>query len=83
MRDADTEEKRLVLLYRLLFAAEPTDKERARCRAFLDDLTKRFAADKEPKWQATLKKQPQAAANRALEALCQTLLAGNRFLYVD
>jgi hypothetical protein len=82
-RDVDTEEKRLVLLYRLLFAAEPTDKERARCRAFLDDLTKRFTADKEPKWQATLKKQPQAAANRALEALCQTLLAGNRFLYVD
>ena len=83
LRDASSDEKRIALLYRLLFASEPTDKEQARCRAFLEDLTKRFAADKNAKWQETLKKQPQAAARRATEALCQTLLAGNRFLYVD
>ena len=71
------------LLFRLLFAAEPTEQERLRCCKFLGDLAKTLAADKNPKWQEALKKQPQAAAMRATEALCQALLAGNRFLYVD
>jgi mono/diheme cytochrome c family protein len=82
-RDANADDQRIATLYRLLFAVEPTAKEKGRCKKFLDELAKRFAADKDPKWQATLQQQPDAAAKRATEALCQTLLASNRFLYVD
>jgi len=82
-RDAKAEDDRLALAYRLLLSAEPTEQERDRMRKFLADQTKHFAADPEKTWQAALKKDPQAASKRATEALCQTLLASNRFLYVD
>jgi hypothetical protein len=82
-REAKGDDQRLALSYRLLFGAEPTVKEQMRCKQFVAALTKQFASDKDPKWQATLKAEPQAAAKRAAGALCQTLLASNRFLYVD
>jgi hypothetical protein len=82
-REEKSDDDRLSLAYRLLFASEPTDQDRIRSKEFLADQTKRFAADPDKKWQDELKKNPQAPSRRAMEALCQTLLASNRFLYVD
>jgi hypothetical protein len=77
------DEARINRAYRLLYAAEPTTDELARCRTFLAEQTKRFAADADKEWQARVKKQPNAPSVRALAAMCQTMLCGNRFLYVD
>ena len=82
-RDADSEDKRLALVYRLLFAAEPSTKEQSRCNKFTADLAKQFTVAKDVKQSAKTKQPPPPPDRRAIEALCQTLLASNRFLYVD
>ncbi len=82
-REAPADDARLALAYRILFAAEPTAAELARCRQFLAAETQRARAGQDPAWQATVKQHPHAPEVRALAGLCQTLLCSNRFLYVD
>ncbi len=65
-------------LFTRLFAQRTTDDERLACLEFLRAQADHFAA------QASTSDQQAADPNRqALAILCQTLLASNRFLYVD
>ncbi|MBX3436469.1 MAG: DUF1553 domain-containing protein [Planctomycetaceae bacterium] len=70
-------------LYQRLFAQVPTDDEAAACAEFLSSQAEIFRADPDPDWQTAIQKSPDALQTRALAALCQALLASNRFLYVD
>jgi hypothetical protein len=65
------------------FAVKPSDAERTACLAFVAKQEKFFQKYADPKWQKTLKEWPHAAELQAFAALGQTLLASNRFLYVD
>jgi hypothetical protein len=64
---------RLSDLYLRLFAHPPSPDELASCEGFLEQQRAHFA-ETDPKVDAE---------QRALAALCQVLLASNRFLYVD
>ena len=57
-------------LFARLFAAEPTESERDACRQFMAEQTALFHGD-------------ESAEQKAMAAMCQMLLASNRFLYVD
>jgi hypothetical protein len=75
--DFSSDQARLDETFLRLFAALPTADERAGCLAFLAAQREHFSKD-----------DPDAAQHdecqlRALSALCQTLFASNRFLYVD
>ena len=80
---SDTSEDRLRLLYKRLFAATITDRERQMCMEFLSNQTERLRRNPDAGWQKTLKNSPDMAERRAFASLCQTLLASNRFLYID
>lgn len=66
-----------------LFAKGPTFVELEQCVAYLDSQRALFAADPDPEWQKTVEKWSHAPDVRALASLCQTLMASNRFLYID
>jgi hypothetical protein len=69
--------------FQLLYAAEPTRDELDRCARFLTAQAAYFRTTGDAGWRAEVKKRPHAPDVRALSALCQALLATNRFLYVD
>ncbi|MFT4546729.1 MAG: hypothetical protein ACI9MB_000673, partial [Verrucomicrobiales bacterium] len=73
MAESETDAQRLSLLYLRLFAKPATAEELQICEQFLASQRDHFA-----------QQDPKAdAAHRALAALCQVLLASNRFLYFD
>ena len=70
-------------LFLRLFASMPDDSDKKMCLAYLDSQTQQFKEDKDKSWQDQLSKNPALARQRALATLCQTLVASNRFLYID
>jgi hypothetical protein len=63
-------DKRLALAFRLACGRDPADDERAACRRFLAAQARTYAGRGD-------------AAERAWADLCQMVLAGNAFLYVE
>jgi mono/diheme cytochrome c family protein len=77
--EAGEEPKEQVMrAWRLLFAAEPSEKQVREALAFLTDQTALFRAN-----PSKTDKSPPAPEVRALAVFCQALLSANRFLYVD
>jgi hypothetical protein len=70
-------------LYERLFADEPTAVEMELCQSFFHEQAEHFQKDPDETWQKALKEHPDKVQQRALAALGQTLLASNRFLYVE
>ena len=75
----------LALLWRLLFAEEPTDAEMLRGLIYLAEQTETLravvAAKKDDKAKAQT--PPPDPSLQSLASLCQALLGSNRFLYLD
>ena len=73
MTNSDDTAERIGVLFLKLFAQNPTPEEQRTCEEFLASQRERFSNH-----------EPEIDADRqALSALCQVLLASNRFLYVD
>lgn len=70
-------------LFVRLFASLPDKSDKKMCLRYLESQTLQFIDDKDPTWQDQLSKDPTLARKRALATLCQTLVASNRFLYID
>ncbi len=81
-RHSDSEE-RLHEIFLSLFAERASAEELSYCQEFLSSQRDQFAKDKNPAWLKQLEQSPHAADQRALASLCQTLIASNRFLYID
>jgi hypothetical protein len=75
----------LALLWRLLFAAEPTDVELQRSLIYLAEQTETLRATGDAKKDDKGKAQATAPdpSLQSLASLCQALLGSNRFLYLD
>lgn len=69
----ESEEQQIDALFVSLFARPPSPEERESCLAFIRE---------QRRLQAQHTANPESGSN-ALATLCQTLLASNRFLYVD
>ena len=82
-KEGENTDERLERLFLLLYASEPTAIEVKRCGEFLAQQSKHFRTHGSKEWLETVKKWDHAPDMRAMEALCQTLLSANRFLYVD
>ncbi len=82
-KDGKNTDERLTRLFALLYAAEPTADEVTLCVSFLKTQADYFRTHGSKEWLDTVKKYPHAPDMRAMEALCQTLMSANRFLYVD
>ena len=82
-KEAATTPERVKLAFALLYAVEPTPAELELCEKFVATQTDYFRTHGDAAWLANVKKWPHAPELRGLSALCQTLLAANRFLYVD
>ena len=73
MAESESDVQRLSRLYLRLFAQSATPEELQTCEKFLAGQREHFS-----------QQDPRSDANhRALAALCQVLLASNRFLYID
>ncbi|MBX3441138.1 MAG: PSD1 domain-containing protein [Planctomyces sp.] len=81
-RPAETE-RQIQLAYLLLFGSEPAPDELAACREFVAEQTTAFRDWADDAWKTRIEQNPSAAEQRALAALCQTLICSNRFLYLD
>jgi mono/diheme cytochrome c family protein len=75
----------IALLWRLLFAAEPTDAEMQRSLIYLAEQTETLRAVAAAKKDDKAKTQTSAPdpSLQSLASLCQALLGSNRFLYID
>jgi hypothetical protein len=78
-----TNDERIHEVFIRLFAKGPSAIELEQCNAYLVSQRALFAADPNPEWQKTIEKSSHAPDIRALASLCQTLMASNRFLYID
>jgi hypothetical protein len=78
-----TNDERIHEVFIRLFAKGPSANELEQCNAYLVSQRALFAADPNPEWQKTIEKSSHAPDIRALASLCQTLMASNRFLYID
>ncbi len=78
-------ESQLRSLYRRLFASDPSPEDAASLVAFLAQQSDYFRTNPDPEFEKRVGSAGKAKApsKRALSALCQTLLASNRFLYID
>jgi Protein of unknown function (DUF1549)/Protein of unknown function (DUF1553)/Planctomycete cytochrome C len=89
LREADGDVTKLVVrLWRLTFAREPTDSERADAMAFVERQTEYFRANPPAEPKPAQKKTGESEQGsdpnlRAISVLCQALLSANEFLYVD
>lgn len=82
-RDENDQNGWIRTLFVRLFSTEPSEAELELCRSFIVEQAKHFRKDTDKDWQKRLKEDPGQAQERALAALGQTLLASNRFLYVE
>jgi hypothetical protein len=75
----------VALLWRLLYAEEPTDAEMQRSLIYLAEQTEtlRAAATAKKDDKAKTQTQPPDPSLQSLASLCQALLGSNRFLYLD
>jgi Protein of unknown function (DUF1553)/Protein of unknown function (DUF1549)/Planctomycete cytochrome C len=82
-KEGTTPEARVKRVFALLYAVEPTTAESKLCTDFLSSQSGYFRTHGDKVWLETVKKWDHAPETRAMEALVQTLLSANRFLYVD
>ena len=82
-KEAATPEARVKRVFALIYSAEPTTAESKLCTDFLTVQSGHFRTRGDKAWLETVKKWDHAPDMRAMEALVQTLLSANRFLYVD
>ncbi|MBM3824833.1 MAG: DUF1553 domain-containing protein [Verrucomicrobia bacterium] len=78
-------ESQLRSLYQRLFASKPSLQELGSLIDFLDQQSDYYRLNPDPEFEKRVGPdgKGKAPALRALSALCQTLLASNRFLYID
>jgi hypothetical protein len=76
-------EERINYLFALLFAAPPNDAEQAACEGFMKEQSDYHRTHGDEDWIKHVQQWPHAAEMRAMAALCQALMASNRFLYID
>lgn len=74
-------EDRIERLFLLLFSKPPTQEEKILCDEFLEQQRIHFEA--QSKSETEPNKKENQIESQSWSALCQTLLATNRFLYVD
>jgi len=70
-------------LFLRLLGVPATPREREMCRTFIEQQTTRLQTVTDAAWNAKLKKEPALARTGAFASLAQSLLATNRFLYVE
>lgn len=70
-------------LYQRLFSISPDPLSKEACLEYLEAQAIQFKEDKNQAWQKELSGDSTLARRRALATLCQTLVASNRFLYID
>lgn len=78
----DDPRKRVHVLFMRLFACPPSDSELTDCLQFLDRQAQ-YQSDGSPEDDKQGDPQPSDLGESSLAVLCQTLLASNRFLYLD
>ena len=84
LMDSEAEaNQRVSRVFERFFATAPTDAELIECAEFLTQQTELARRDPDADWQKQLSDRPRVAESRALAILCQSLMASNRFLYVD
>jgi len=84
--DAETggETDRMIdALFTRLFAVAADEEERQWCREFLDEQTQRLQVSGDAAWKKRLAEEPSAARTAAVATLVQSLIATNRFLYIE
>ena len=72
LEEASDDEQRLVNLYVLMYGREPAPSERLDDAAFLREVSRTIAAEKDS----------QARQRKSWKALCQVLFAASEFIYV-
>lgn len=70
-------------LYIRLFSIEPTQSEYELCRSYIEQQTTYFQEAPDKSWQDQIKKNPEKIQQRVVATLAQSLIASNRFLYVE
>ncbi len=82
---ADDPEFQVRSLYRRLFATVPSPEEVITLADFLFQQSDYYRKNPDPEFDKRVvpARKTRTPETRALSALCQTLLASNRFLYVD
>jgi hypothetical protein len=70
-------------LFTRLFAVAADEEERQWCREFLDEQTQRLQVSGDAAWKKRLAEEPSAARTAAVATLVQSLIATNRFLYIE
>jgi hypothetical protein len=78
-----TLDDRIRAMFVRLFSKPPTDIELEQCREYVLAQRAIFAADPNSEWRKQIEARSDAPDVRALSSLCQTMMASNRFLYVD
>ncbi|QDV13478.1 Planctomycete cytochrome C [Rosistilla oblonga] len=79
---ADDLDTQIQLAWRLIFARDCSDDERAAAKDLVAEQAAIFAT--QPAYKADAKKKPQRTPDQeALATLCQMLFSSNEFLYVD
>ncbi len=73
----------IVLAWRLVFGADPTEAESAEAVAFVTAQTEVFQPKTPPATTPPNTATPPDPARQAFALLCQSLLSSNRFLYVE
>lgn len=66
-----------------LFACPPTQAEQQACLQFVQSQTEVLEANEDVEWKKKMSEEPGLAARTAMASLCQSLMASNRFLYVQ
>jgi hypothetical protein len=73
----------IVLAWRLVFGADPTESESADAVMFVTAQTEVFHPKPATAAAPNAAQPPIDPARQALSLLCQSLLSSNRFLYVE
>jgi hypothetical protein len=80
---SDDLEQQIRRLFLYLYSSPPSEQEQDACIAFLQQQHEWFSQSTEASWRETCQSDPTALPRRVLATLCQTLMASNRFLYID
>lgn len=82
-RHGDRAEPAVRDLFMRLFAVLPSPEEMRTLSEFLEIQTEQFARNPDAQLKAVMETEKNAPRSRAFSLLCQSLMASNRFLYVD
>ena len=82
-RHGDRAEPAVRDLFMRLFAVLPSPEETRTLSEFLERQTEQFGRNPDAQLKAVMETEKNAPRSRAFSLLCQSLMASNRFLYVD